>query len=423
MASPSSSASPLPRYTVAARTVSASPSPTTTSVPSSPSPSDFTLYTLSDSVSGVTVSVAPSRGAEISSLTLRGLELVHRANDFSPAGSAEEDPAGGGWYGHGQVLFPAVGRHKGGQYQWGAADDGGEGPAEPRPMPLHGFAKDSVFRVVEGGGPGEGGAAAANNAEEASLTCVLEGDAAAAAPDSPYPFSFRLAITFSLADGVVRVTHRVTNTAAAPSLLLPFAIGNHITLRFPFTPDGSWESGRLLSTVTHEHELAPGSLLSGALHPRPAFQSPAGMPLTAPGATDGVFGGDTGRPADPSLAPSPCSLMVVQPGGVAVEVAHTVRLAEAAGQAPACDWAAVAAHRHFVLWGQAPPRRKAAGGEGEGAGEGTSSTVGGTAAAAGFICPEPWVSGPDSLNTRAGLPVLRPGQVGEWVVCIAATGP
>lgn len=33
---------------------------------------------------------------------------------------------------------------------------------------------------------------------------------------------------------------------------------------------------------------------------------------------------------------------------------------------------------------------------------------------AGFICPEPWLGGPNSLNTKRGLVELAPGKSFRW---------
>lgn len=113
-----------------------------------------------------------------------------------------------------------------------------------------------------------------------------------------------------------------------------------------------------------------------------------------------------------------------------------------------CDWDAVSQNLHFVLWGEppvAPPSpaslsaaeseagastAAASGTEGcatdsTGDDSSTPSPTGSSGAstgdkgfARGFICPEPWVTGPDSLNTRKGLPILAPGQAAVWTVRI-----
>ena len=334
---------------------------------------------LRDSETLLHAGICPQRGAELCSLSSRGVELLHRALDFAPAGE-------GGWYGHGQLLFPAVGRQKGGIYAFPAG-------SEQRPMPLHGFASAARFAIARSGADGEDGA---------FVECMLESgfgphEHLAA---SEFPFAFNLTITFRVRDGVLSCGHRVANPVADRDALLPFSIGNHISLAFPFEPSeaptATWSAGRLLGTASHAHALTDGSLLSGEVDARPELQSARGMALTAPGATNGVLGfagnGDT------DCASRLCSLVLVQPGSFSVEVAHAVEApASAAGDpAPACDWRAVSANRFFVLWGEAPK----------------------TTGERGFLCPEPWVGGPDSLNTGRGLMVLRGGEECTWTFSV-----
>jgi galactose mutarotase-like enzyme len=38
-----------------------------------------------------------------------------------------------------------------------------------------------------------------------------------------------------------------------------------------------------------------------------------------------------------------------------------------------------------------------------------------------FFCPEPWLGGPNSLNSGAGLVVLKAGQSFVWEYSIATT--
>ena len=346
---------------------------------------------LADAAAGLTVGVAPALGAELCSLHFRGVELLHRALDFAPAAPA------GAWYGHGQLRFPAVGRCRDARY---AFPPGGAAP--PRDMALHGFASSARFAEL---------ASAADDERGAELVCVLDSREAAAGAAPPpwaasFPFPFRREVTFRVRGGVLRVAHRVANVEAAPGALLPFSIGNHISLAFPFEPargagaGASWAAGRLLSTLTHEHLLTPGSLLSGEVAPRAELGSASGLPLTAPCATNGVFGFGPGAGAEVLLGPA--SLMLVEPGGISVEVTHAVTPPAAAarpGEAAACSWEAVAASRHFVLWGEPPAP--------------------GVPGARGFICPEPWVGGPDALNTLRGLMVLRGGEAATWEFAVA----
>lgn len=328
-------------------------------------------------------SVAPTLGAELSSLSFDNTELLHRANDFTPDAT---------WQGRAPLLFPAVGRQRDGAWTW---TDGVK-----RPMPLHGFlAPPPAFTVA-------GLEAAADAAgATASVTCELRSAALPAAAREAYPFPFTLRITHTLsASAGLCVRHVVTAEAGAEgegsSGPLPFAIGNHLSLRIG---PSAWDAVRLVSgSVTHEHELAPGSLLSGQLRDR-AAEFAAGAPLSAPGVTDGVFGFDTRDAAAAGAAGKDCALAVALGDGRTVTVRHWVdepQAASAAGAAapaqlpPACDVAAVRGHRFFVLWGVAPD----------------------------FLCVEPWLSGPDSLNTRAGLPVLHPGQAMAWTFTVAVSG-
>ena len=362
---------------------------------------------LSDAAAGLTVGVAPALGAELCSLRFRGVELLHRARDCAPAAPA------GAWYGHGQLLFPAVGRCRDARYAFPPG-------AAPRDMALHGFVSAAPFAELASGADDErgaelvcvldsrepsAGAAAASAGAEAAATAAA---AFAAASSASFPFAFRLEITFRVRGGVLRVAHRVANVDAAAGALLPFSIGNHISLAFPFEPArgggaGSWAAGRLLSNLTHEHLLTAGSLLSGEVAPRAELCSAGGLPLTAPCATNGVLGFGPGAGAETLLGP--CSLMLVQPGGISVELVHSIAPPASAlrpGESAACSWEAVAASRHFVLWGEPP--------------------AAGVPGARGFICPEPWLGGPDSLNTRRGLGVLRSGEVATWEFAVAPSG-
>lgn len=376
---------------------------------------------LRDDTQSLSVSVCPARGAELCALSYRGVELLHRALDFS----APTEPVS--WYGHGQVLFPAVGRQAGAKYTWDGVT---------RDMPLHGFAKDVGFGVVRQGASEEEGAVLVVEATHAAAPSTAA-EASTGKYAAVYPFAWSLRITFTVRDGLLTCRHTISNTASgSESSGMPFAIGNHITLRFPFTcsdtgsggsaSDGAalqaaWEAGQLHASLDAELLLTAGSLLSGTVEPRPAFLQPhKGMPLTEPCATNGVFGFSTASTTTAAAGRErECVLRVVQPAGTAgvadewsVAVSHTISPPAAAPAAPAaaeptaavCDWRDVSDNRLFVLWGSPPTPT------GSGSGSGPQP---------GFICPEPWVSGPDSLNSRKGLPVLAPGQAADWTFTVA----
>lgn len=392
--------------------------------------SNVPVYFLSDTKEDISIGIAPSKGSEICSYKYKNVELIHRALEFTvPTGNGE-------WYGHGQTLFPAVGRHANSKYTWSIDNNASTTDIT---IPLHGFAKDVNFSVQS----------CTTNENNAQLVVVLEGKGlstentdvsnSSSSSSSPvcYPFPYRLEITYRVTNGVVHCEHRITNTGNNNYSGLPFAIGNHITLKYPFTASGTWKSGRLLSTVTHEHCLTTGSLLSGELIVRPEFQSNQGCSLTAKGATDGVFGIDTQRSIDASIQNYPCSLMVVQPGSISVEISHQIHLLSSSTEpisssiesnptnnVALCDWNEVSAHRYFVLWGEGPkPLSSVTVVSSNGTDTVDSpSNQGSTVFSQGFICPEPWVSGPDSLNTRKGLPILAPNQTALWTFAIATTG-
>jgi hypothetical protein len=182
-----------------------------------------------------------------------------------------------------------------------------------------------------------------------------------------------------------------------------------------------WRAGALSANTTEQLALAPGSLLSGEAIDRAVELAPgrSGMSLDADGATDGVFGmppsaalkiGGGGAAED---AARPCWMSLTQPGVLAVRVSHALEKPSRrpgggdVGRGPwdEAAWVEAQQHRLVVLWGVPPPPPPA------------ELPVWAAVSAdfePGFLCVEPWQSGPDSLNTGAGLVVLGPGQRAEW---------
>ena len=327
------------------------------------------------------------RGCELSSLSYLGVEMLDRANAFDPP----TDPHR--WTGRAPLLFPAVGRQRDGSYT--TRSDG-----RHRAMPLHGFA--STLACFHAAPP-----TADDKSSRVTLTASFTDPNAAAWADA-YPFEWRLVVRFSLSCKGLTVRHEVTNAAVAGGGSMPFAIGNHITLRFPFAsmggegPPSDWRNGRLVSNqLTHECELSSGSLLTGARTARPEF-SPVqgGLPITTPCATNGVFAGPP-QVGDATSAAAPVSLSVVQPGVLRVDVSQWVeppppreqqRDGNGGGGGGGGDENPVFGPLYFVLWGDAVE---------------------------GFICPEPWMGGPDALNDER-CPALRPGETAAWTFRVAA---
>lgn len=289
-------------------------------------------------------------------------------------------------------------------------------------MSLHGFAKDLVFELISTTASEAGGVTVGLRLHWRDVPALPQAEA--------YPFSYRVEVHFTLYQGELSVRHSIENlaTAATPAHLrdLPFAIGNHLSLRFPFGPDAEgWDDGRLVAATTEQLLLTPGSLLSGEAADRSLELGAgrAGMQLRAEGATDGVFG----LPPSPALfraagsdgvadAARPCWMTLTQPGALSVRVSHELDKpsrrpieedpsSAARGLWDEGAWVAAQNRRLFVLWGVAPGAAGEAGASG----------------APGFLCVEPWVSGPDSLNTGDGLVVLGPSQRAEWTFRVQIT--
>lgn len=415
------------------------------------------IVTLNDLISSVEVSVCPSMGGQIVGLRQQGKELIYRGMQLAALADGE-------WSGHAPLLFPAVGRQAEGKYAFP--------PGAPRDMPLHGFASRMPFEVDHTGAESTGGACVRLTARAA---CPAVREAVRLDLAAVYPWNFRLVVDYRLTEGRLLVTHTIAHepldtpcslaagvsarssdaaagpdSEAASSRLMPAAIGNHITFAFPFACQGStsqaaaapastsvsglcsaaegWAAGRLTGSTSMELHLKPGSLLAGTASPVPELQpGAAGLPLTAPLATNGVIALPGVNAAE--RAHARCAMRLEQPGVLAVELEQWVTPIRRSGLALAASgsgdtgaaasatassssdatasteeparpsWEEVSAERLFVLWGQPPtPRESAAAGAPRG----------------GFICVEPWLTGPDSLNTRLGLPQLLPGEEIEW---------
>jgi galactose mutarotase-like enzyme len=120
--------------------------------------------------------------AEVNPFGAELVRLTADANEMLWSG----DPAV--WKGHAPILFPIIGMLNRGQYRLDGAVFS---------MPKHGFARTSLFHIVE--------------QDRESVTLRLDDSDGTRAI---YPFSFRLEITFELAATALSVTARVTNLAA-----------------------------------------------------------------------------------------------------------------------------------------------------------------------------------------------------------------
>jgi galactose mutarotase-like enzyme len=147
------------------------------------------------------------------------------------------------WTGHAPILFPIVGMLNQDRYR---LND------QTFAMPKHGFARSSLFELVDRSGAG--------------VTLSIKDSEATRAI---YPFAFRLDISFEIAGSALSVTARVTNRDAQP---MPVSFGFHPALRWPL-PFGATRADHRL--VFSSDEPAPvrrmnsAGLLDASAHPSP----------------------------------------------------------------------------------------------------------------------------------------------------------
>jgi galactose mutarotase-like enzyme len=179
-----------------------------------------------------------------------------------------------------------------------------------------------------------------------------------------YPFGFNFRIVYRLAAGRLTLTHRIA-AARENDATMFFSIGNHVTFRLPLVP-GSAPGDTTLQTPSRTElpkdattlptgESRPLDLSQPSRLAEHSFLPPLGL---------------AGYEGDPWLR-------LADPTGLAIVIAHR---AERLPAGPCIL---------FNLWGSP---------------------------ANGYFSPEPWVGLTDSLNRRAGLIELPPGETWEWEI-------
>ena len=292
--------------------------------------------------------IAPGHGADLAGLEVRHegrwSELLYRGMDYQPTG---------GWTGKAPILWPAVGRNFPYPPGGGHGDDlGWVLHGQVHAMPIHGFARDQVWRVVRRG----------SCAGSAFLTLGLSNTERTR---GMYPFGFTLTTEYRIwRDSLyIRQAVQAHRANAGP---MPFSIGNHITFGIP--------------------------LLAGDDPRRTTISTPA---------TEQVMTDDSGRPTGrivtvsyvrPRLLSSfkpltPISLSGYAPGQ------EWVRLEDSSGfgiiVAHSEDRRPTATPVLFNLWGDVSQ---------------------------GYFAPEPWVGKQDSLVTGDGTIALQPGDTFHWMI-------
>jgi galactose mutarotase-like enzyme len=147
------------------------------------------------------------------------------------------------WTGRAPLLFPIVGTLAGGSYRLAS---------EIHHLPRHGFARGTVFEVVD--------------ATSASATFRLKADDASF---RVYPFRFELEVNFALAGPTLAVTTSVRNRGEAD---MPASFGYHPGFRWPL-PYGRARSSHFIEFASDEpapvRRLNADGLLTPERHPTP----------------------------------------------------------------------------------------------------------------------------------------------------------
>ncbi len=335
-----------------------SPAPETStprySATESQTPDGVGLIVLHDAEAGVEASVAPSKGANVSSIKVRfkdqWIETIYGANNFTPGENYE---------GKSPTLWPAVGRNVpddmrnpetlGGSLPVGGYDYDGK----RYKMPGHGFARDYAWEVAEFGADQDAGAWVSMFLEDNEQTREL------------YPFGFRLMLEVRLSDGVVEMAYGVTASEANDDDMF-FSIGNHITFNTPLV--ASSELAEMLFVSPSKTEIMKeAGMPTGELRPRSHAEPFELKDWEVRNAVSlAEYDGDPW-------------MELLDPSGLGVRMSHT-----------ASQWPEQPLIQ-FNVWGDVMD---------------------------GFFSPEPWVGLQNSLVLKQGLVYVKPGDDFDWTVRI-----
>jgi galactose mutarotase-like enzyme len=154
---------------------------------------------------------------------------------------------------------------------------------------------------------------------------------------------------------------------------MPFSIGNHLSLRMPFTSQGQFEKCTLRtpgSVIWQQNALC---LLSGE---RTAVDLSSPTPVSRKELLDTVLGG---------FPRGQVWVELDDPANLRLRVSQSQKNLDGKMLAAEEDF-------YFVFWGDP---------------------------ALQYFCPEPWIGRPNSLNTGEGCVCLDPGQRFLWEIRLA----
>jgi len=317
------------------------------------------LIWLKDEANGIRLGVLPAAGGEITSFQVRiaecWYEILHHALDYRswPCDASDE---------RAPLLWPAVGRSFT-EEQIAEREKTGNPLTQNRyrvgnaayDIDVHGFARKlpwqlDAFGCIEG---------------SAYATCSLSSSGGSL---KIYPFRFEVSVTYRLGGGDICLEYQVL--AGDNPCPMPFSIGNHISLRMPFTGKGRFDECTLRTPGNVILQQDPLCLLSGD-RTQVDLSSPASLGRKE--LLDTVLGG---------FKHELVWLELTDPASMRLRVSHRERNVNGKSLAAEEDF-------FFVFWGDP---------------------------ALQYFCPEPWIGKPNSLNTRDGCVCLQPGERFVWEI-------
>ena len=320
------------------------------------------LLWMTDEAHGIRLGVIPAAGGELTSLQVRlaggWTELLHRAlaYDAWPCPATDE---------RAPLLWPAVGRSFTSEQisDWKRT---GRPPAQNRyqvggkvyEIDVHGFARNLPWQL-DSYGTREGSAYVRCSISASTDTLRI------------YPFQFNISTTYSLGGGGIAIEYEVV--AGQNGCPMPFSIGNHLSLRMPFTSQGQFEKCTLRtpgSVIWQQNALC---LLSGE---RTAVDLSSPTPVSRKELLDTVLGG---------FPRGQVWVELDDPANLRLRVSQSQKNLDGKMLAAEEDF-------YFVFWGDP---------------------------ALQYFCPEPWIGRPNSLNTGEGCVCLDPGQRFLWEIRLA----
>lgn len=155
-----------------------------------------------------------SKGAEVTSVKLNGVEYIWQANPEI-------------WARHSPVLFPIVGKLKNNTYWY-------EG--KEYSLPQHGFARDLEFELI--------------HQTESQIQFELKNNSIS---EKAYPFQFKLQIAYTINNDELECKYTVINSSISKPML--FSIGAHPGFKIQFNSIENSYDYELLFEANRDYEI------------------------------------------------------------------------------------------------------------------------------------------------------------------------